>query len=317
MKKSICFVLIPLFLMMSCGNSPSQESWVEEQIDKANILIDDEKYAEAVKLLEYALAKAENEFGENHKAVGDISRKLAIAYYLVEKPQEAESFFLRALNNYEKTLVANDPLIAELLVDLGTFYEDEENISKAIAHFSRAVEIYKKNLVPDHPLLIDIQRYVARLEKERTEETFLISETGEESTEPELGQPEREVKLPEKEKAGKDSFEILDVESPEIVTFDPGVKEVKLPMMEVTYRLNTTKDQIDWVEDFQVICPDGKILDGGGGNQWYNASQRGNNKTYTVKGYSISKNLGVYRFKLTLKGKSVKTQVVERSFEVK
>ena len=346
MKRIVSFFLISIFLVLGGTNLFPQESWVENLRIKAFDLVEKEKFNEAIALLEDAVGTAKQKYGELHKTFADISLELAVVYYLVDELENAKEHLQRALRIYELSSDQDPILIASTHIKLAELYENQENLSQAAFHMKKAIKNYKKVVDPNDPVISDLEHYLRTSlepepsqekesgeiedwdeyffgdkpkkepplterqklqEKERVTEKVIHREAEKET-------PSRELR---KERVRNNSFEIIAIEGPEVFEFDKKDMGMTFPTMTVTYRLHTTKDQANWVERFDVVCPDGKILYAGGGTRYYFYVPQQSKQMYTVNGYCTEKGRGTYKFRLTLEGEDLITQMIERSFKLR
>ena len=314
-----------ILLLLLCSQMiPAQEEWIKSEIDKAYLLIDEGEFDQAIQVLENALARAERMYSLDHFAIRFIASELANAYLFKDELDKAVALLNRLLSRYEETGGPSDPGIGEVSLELANIYESADQVKEALQHFKKAVAVFKQHMVADDPFLIDLIRHTEELEETtvipKSEEDMVIrQEIRPKTTEVPVKVQTSQVKpKPEILQPGnKEGFVIQSVECPLTFTIGSGSGEARLPAITVTYRLITSKAQVNWNQRFEVIGPGGEIGDAGGGMQWYSATQHGRNKTYEVKGYSLLKKPGAYRFKLTLEGDDLEPVVLEREFELR
>lgn len=316
----------------------AQEEWIDIEIEKANRLIETEAYNQAVRILEQALIKAERLYGTEHASCGFIVSELAYAYLLNDEVEKAASLFEKIIARYETAGGPADPRIGEAYLELANIYDADGQSQKALKVYQKAVSSLKQHLAADDPFLLDLSSYLAELKNsqeipEPDQDTIVIREkslpakknTREEirSQQIETGQINKPLipqQQPQQQKTdapeSTEGFTIRAVECPPTFNITSGGGKPQLPSMTVTYSLNTTQDQTEWDQVFEVIGPDGEIGDAGGGRQWYSASLHSGSKIYTVKGYSLLKKPGMYKFRLTLKGDHLTPVSIEREFEL-
>jgi tetratricopeptide (TPR) repeat protein len=327
MKGYIIFPIIFFVVFTSGMNSLAQDSWMEDILDKVALMTFEERFEEAIQLLEEALETAKKKYGEVHQNYGDLNKELAGLYLTLENFAEAEQHFQIALNTYMKAFGPEEYEVGEGHIDLATVYEMQEKWAFAETHLSQGMKVLKKNLEADDPYMEEIEsrlvevRAIYRAEKgaEKSGEKELIKVdiTRKEKELLKVKKGIEKKELAKIEAGGMSGFEILDVKCPKTAIYDKKSKIIRYPVLKVTYKLITTKDQVNWEERVEVFYPDGRVLEAGGGRQWYVASRHGDEKTYSVNGYCTPRIPGTYKYRLTLEGKDTKTQVIERSFEIK
>ncbi len=346
MKRSVVFLLISALCVLGNADSFPQESWVQELSIKAMDLLEKGDPDEAVDLLKNAVETAKQKYGELHKNYADITLELAVVYFLTDELDKSKDLLQRALRIYELSDDPDPVLIGSTHIKLMEIYEDQGNNTRALFHVKQAINNYKKVVGPNDPTIADLERYSERFsEAEAPQEKksqaiedwdeFWFGEKAKEKPPPkkkdtprkreepsekpenieaEKNAPVREVR---NEEIKMNGFEIMSIEYPEVFEFDKKDTDSGLPTMTVTYRLHTEKDEANWLERFDVVCPDGTVLYAGGKNRWYFSVPQQNNPTYTVSGYCTEKKRGTYKFRLYLKGEDLLFRLIEKSFKMK
>ena len=346
MKRPIVFLLISALFVLGNVDSFPQESWVQELSIKAMDLLEKGKPGEAVDLLQNAVETAKQKYGELHKTYGDITLELAVVYFLTDELDKSKDLLQRALRIYELSSDPDPVLIGSTHIKLMEIYEDQKNNDRALFHIKQAIKNYKKVTDPDDPAIVDLERYSERFsESEQPQQKknqaiedwdeYWFGEKAEEKPPPKKKDaPRKRDEVPDKpekvaaeknaptlevrnEEIKENGFQIVSIEYPEVLEFEKKDADSGLPAMTVTYQLHTEKDQANWIEQFDVVCPDGTILYAGGGSRWYFAVPGQSNPTYTVSGYCTEKKRGTYKFRLYLKGEDLLFRLIEKSFKIK
>jgi hypothetical protein len=328
--------ILVLLLLLYAQMIPAQKEWIDSEVEKANHLIDKGKFDQAIQLLENAFAQAERMLGLDHPSTGFIASELANSYLFKDELDKAVALLNRLLSRYEEAGGPSDPRIAEVSLELANIYESADRINEALRHYKKVVAVFKQHMETDDPFLLDLTKHIEELEgvsttPEPEEDVVVLEEVRPKTPEapekvktPQVKQKPEAVPKPEVtpkpqslQPGNKEGFVIQSVECPATFTSGSGSGKSRLPAMTVTYQLITAKEQVKWNQRFEVIGPGGEIGDAGGGMQWYSAAQHGGKKTYEVKGYSLLRKPGIYRFKLTLEGENLEPVIVERKFELR
>jgi tetratricopeptide (TPR) repeat protein len=328
MKKAMGLFSIFVCLFLCDGSGLAQENWVEEVKVKAYDLVEKEKYDEAARMVGSAIDVAKQMYGETHHAVADLTTELGVISYLAGDVEKAEALLKQAIQIYERSSDPDPVFIGSIHIKLTDLFENQGAFTQAVFHMQQAISSYRKVADANDPIIVDLEKYLGRLsesaqsqgkeeEIKKQRETIDTYEPEKEKKPEKEVNPEVEKKRPltksDKSRFENNSFEILSVDCKEV--FKLGAEGTKYPAITVTYRLHTTKNQANWTERIDVISPDGTIIYGGGGPQWYFSSQQ-DAQTYTVTGRSTEKKRGSYKFRIILEGENLKTEVIERSFQL-
>ncbi|BAZ42612.1 peptidase-like protein [Calothrix sp. NIES-4101] len=109
------------------------------------------KYAEAISLMERAIAVFERIMGKENPVVGINLTGLAVFYQSQRDYPQAEALYLRSIAILEKAFGRENPNIAVSLNQLAGFYTLRGNYSQAEASYLRIVAIREKALGTEHP----------------------------------------------------------------------------------------------------------------------------------------------------------------------
>jgi tetratricopeptide (TPR) repeat protein len=109
------------------------------------------RYADAVPLLERALAISEKALGSEHSDLAASLNNLAALYYNQAQYAKAERLFERILAISEKAPGSEHPDFAMSLNNLANIYCKQGKYAKAELLFERALTILEKALGPEHP----------------------------------------------------------------------------------------------------------------------------------------------------------------------
>ncbi len=109
------------------------------------------RYAEAIPLLEQALAIFEKVLGPDHPHVATNLNNLAELYRTQGQYDRAEPRYQRALAIFEKALGPDHPDVAMSLNNLALLYSTQGQFDRAEPRYQRALAIFEKALGPDHP----------------------------------------------------------------------------------------------------------------------------------------------------------------------
>ncbi len=109
------------------------------------------RYAEAIPLLEQALAIYEKALGPDHPNVATSLNNLAALYQTQGQYDRAELRYQQALAIYEKALGPDHPNVATSLNNLAALYKTQGQYDRAEPRHQQALAIREKALGPDHP----------------------------------------------------------------------------------------------------------------------------------------------------------------------
>jgi MYXO-CTERM domain-containing protein len=120
-------------------------------IDEAMKLYADGKLAEAVPLIERAIALRERALGKNHLDVASSLRDLATLRLQMGEPKRAEPLYERAIQIAEGAVGKDDLVVAELCVGLARVYAAENAPARALPLLERVLAIREKALPAQDP----------------------------------------------------------------------------------------------------------------------------------------------------------------------
>ncbi|MHC4322575.1 MAG: tetratricopeptide repeat protein, partial [Planctomycetota bacterium] len=100
----------------------AQEDLWEELNDKATQLLQERRYADAIKVSEEAIKVATNTFTPNHPCIAISKNLLGTLYWTYGRFSEAEPLFKQALAIYEEGLGPDHPKVATVLQNLADMY---------------------------------------------------------------------------------------------------------------------------------------------------------------------------------------------------
>jgi CHAT domain-containing protein len=119
--------------------------------DKAKALTRAGKYADAIPLIQRALAIQPNLGGPDDIEVAWLLGDLADLYEDIGRYTDAEPLYKRSLAIREKVLGPDRPAVATSLNNLAVLYMDQVRYAEAEPLYKRALATYEKTLGPDHP----------------------------------------------------------------------------------------------------------------------------------------------------------------------
>jgi len=128
----------------------AQEDLWEELNDKASQLLQERRYADAIKVCEEAIAVATDTFAPNHPCIAISKNQLGTLYWTYGRFSEAEplfrpeSFYIRALEIYEKSYGKDHPFVATVLVNMVDFYEEIGRKDEAAIFADRVRQIQSR-----------------------------------------------------------------------------------------------------------------------------------------------------------------------------
>jgi CHAT domain-containing protein len=129
-------------------------SEADELTNKAFVLHQAGKYAEAIPLVQQVLALREKVLGPDHPDVATVLNSFGILYDKQGRYAEAEPLYKRALAIREKALGPDHPdhfLVAMSLANLAVLYGNQRRYAEAEPLNKRALAIFEKTLGPDYP----------------------------------------------------------------------------------------------------------------------------------------------------------------------
>jgi CHAT domain-containing protein/tetratricopeptide (TPR) repeat protein len=142
-------VLVLTFLPASLAHTQSRKA---DELNRRVIeLYRAGRYAEAIPLVQQALAIYEKALGPDHPDVATAVNNLALLYDKQGRTAEAEPLYKRALPIYEKAFGPDHPDVAASLNNLTALYRNQGRYAEAEPLIKRALAIDQKALGPDHP----------------------------------------------------------------------------------------------------------------------------------------------------------------------
>ena len=132
----------------------AQEDLWEELNDKASQLLQERRYADAIKVCEEAIKVATETFAPNHPCIAISKNLLGTLYWTYGRFSEAEPLFRQALAIYEEGLVSATPPVAPDLQNLADMYLAQDRYAEAEPLYRQAIEIYENAFGPDDPRVV-------------------------------------------------------------------------------------------------------------------------------------------------------------------
>jgi MYXO-CTERM domain-containing protein len=129
--------------------------------DQAIKLFSEKKLAEAVPLLERALALREKALGRDHLDVASVVSDLAELSLELGDLARAEPYYLRAIAIVEKKLGGESLSLAPLLINLSVMRREQKQVGSAIQLAQRALAIREKGEGPEHPSVARTLKHLA------------------------------------------------------------------------------------------------------------------------------------------------------------
>jgi CHAT domain-containing protein/Tfp pilus assembly protein PilF len=120
---------------------------------KTNLLINAEKFDEALESAGKALALREQTVGEDGPEIANSLNTLGQIYFLKSEYLNAEPFFLRALKAEEKHFGSGSPKVFRFVANLGSIYSVLGELDKAAEYLQRAADIREKSAGANDSLL--------------------------------------------------------------------------------------------------------------------------------------------------------------------
>lgn len=148
------------------------ERFVKEETDRAvllnnraRLLNDTNRPAEAEPLLRRALEIDEISFGPEHPDVAASLNNLALLLQATNRDSEAEPFMRRALQIDEQSLGPEHPSVATTLNNLALLLQATNRTAEAEPFLRRALQIHEKSFGPEHPNVATVLNNLALLLK--------------------------------------------------------------------------------------------------------------------------------------------------------
>jgi CHAT domain-containing protein/tetratricopeptide (TPR) repeat protein len=141
-------------LLAAGGHMPAQNAEGKAELDslyrRGTALRKAGKYAEAARVFEKVVAKADSAFGPEHINTAHLASQLASLYYGLNQYAKAEPLFRRCLQVREARLGKNHPYVAETLGSLGRTYRAMNQYDRAEPLLRRSLRISESRLGTDH-----------------------------------------------------------------------------------------------------------------------------------------------------------------------
>jgi len=74
-------------------------------------------------------------------------------------------YYQKSLKISQKTLLANDILLAVYYNNIAQLFKTMSNYEKALEYFQRALEIQRQSLPPDHPKIISLEKSIENVKE--------------------------------------------------------------------------------------------------------------------------------------------------------
>ncbi|MGB9467085.1 MAG: CHAT domain-containing tetratricopeptide repeat protein, partial [Candidatus Acidiferrum sp.] len=120
---------------------------------KTNLLINAEKFDEALESAQKTLALREQSVGQDDPEIVGSLNTLGQIYFMKSEYLNAESFFLRGLKIQEKISGSSSPQVFRLVANLGGVYAVLGELDKATEYLQRAADIREKSVGTNDSLL--------------------------------------------------------------------------------------------------------------------------------------------------------------------
>ena len=120
---------------------------------KTNLLINAEKFGEALESAQKTLALREQAVGEEGPEIANSLNTLGQIFFLKSEYLNAESLFLRALKTEEKYFGTDNPKVFRFVANLGSVYTVLGDLDKAAEYLQRAADIREKSAGANDSLL--------------------------------------------------------------------------------------------------------------------------------------------------------------------
>lgn len=148
------FVLMTLLAALFTLPVFAQEDLWEELNDKASKLLQERRYADAIKVSEEAIKVATDTFAPDHPCIAISKNLLGTLYWTYGRFSEAEPLFRQALAIYEEGLGPAHPKVATVLQNLADMYLSQDRYAEAEPLYKNALNIYENTFGPDHPSVV-------------------------------------------------------------------------------------------------------------------------------------------------------------------
>jgi tetratricopeptide (TPR) repeat protein len=155
----VALLVLSSFSLCGCGG---QTSWEKLQL-KAERLLQEGKYDQAIKPANRAIEEAERTAGKDRSGVAKGLTTLGRIYEKQKKYAQAEPLFKLSLEMWEKALSANHPDLSYHLGALSQIYVKQGKYAQAEPLAERNLEIQTAKLGPDDPLVNMQTSYLAEI----------------------------------------------------------------------------------------------------------------------------------------------------------
>ena len=134
----------------------AQENLWKELNDKTTALLQNKRYADAIKAGEEALKVAKNTFPSGNTCIADSMNLLGILYRTYGRYAEAEPLFNQALTIYKESLGSDHPSVAKVLYELAEIFLLQDKYAEAETFYKQSLGIYENVFGPDHPSVANV-----------------------------------------------------------------------------------------------------------------------------------------------------------------
>jgi len=150
--KRLCLITVAVLLTLPIGSAghASESEW-DALNRKAAELYQQGKTDQAIETAIEALAKAQEEFGEDHANVAKTLNNLGVLYSGNKDYKKAEEFYRETLRIETKRMGDASEEVANTYYNLGRLYYQEGKYAKAEESFRRVLEITEKLFGENHP----------------------------------------------------------------------------------------------------------------------------------------------------------------------
>jgi len=143
LRSLVCAVLVSLWVGISVGGPAIAQ---EPDISAITQLMVRGDHAAALLEAQRLEAAAKAQFGTNHTSYASVLNTLATVYVALEKYDEAERLYRRAMAIREKILGEDHPDVAHILTNLSLVYSLQRKFGEAEGVLRRALKIQERAL---------------------------------------------------------------------------------------------------------------------------------------------------------------------------
>jgi tetratricopeptide (TPR) repeat protein len=143
LRSLVCPVLVSLWVGISVGGPAIAQ---EPDISAITRLMAREDHAAALLEAQRLEAAAKAQFGTNHTSYAYVLNTLATVYVTLEKYDEAERLYRRAMAIRENILGEDHPDVAHILTNLSLVYSLQRKFGEAEGVLRRALKIQERAL---------------------------------------------------------------------------------------------------------------------------------------------------------------------------